>query len=54
MPLVGFGIMSIIIVGIFGMYIVIDNQQELSEINISVQEKNIQIASELINIKGGH
>ena len=52
MPLVGIGIMSIIIGGIAGMYYVIDNQQELSEVNISVQEKNNEMVSELINIKG--
>lgn len=52
MPIVGIGIMSIIISGIVGMYIVIDTQQELSEINVLVQEKNIEISSELINIKG--
>ena len=52
MPLVSIGIMSIIIGGIAGMYFVIDNQQELSEANVLVQEKNNQITSELINIKG--
>ena len=52
MPLVGIGIMSIIIVGIAGMYSVIDHQQEISEINTIVQEKNIERESELLNIKG--
>jgi len=47
-------IVFVVIIGLamVGIFSIIEDGQELSEINISVQEKNNEITSELINIKG--
>ncbi len=51
-PLVAIGLVTIVIASLVLINGSIDNQQELAEINNIVQQKNIEITSELINIKG--
>lgn len=53
-PLIVIGLVSVVIVSLVLINGTIDNQQELSEINISVQQKNNEIAIETISIKGDH
>ncbi len=52
-PLVAIGLITIVIASLVLINGSIDNQQELAEINNIVQQKNQEITSELINIKGG-
>ncbi len=51
-PLVAIGLITIVIASLVLINGSIDNQQELAEINHTIQQKNQEITSELINIKG--
>ncbi len=51
-PLVAIGLITIVIASLVLINNSIQNQQELAEINYIVQQKNQEITSELINIKG--
>lgn len=50
-PLVAIGLITIVIASLVLINDSISNQQELAQINHIVQQKNIQITSELINIQ---
>ncbi len=45
---------SIVTIAMVGMFSIINDGQELSEVNNSVQQKNLEIAVESLSIKGDH
>lgn len=52
LPLVGIGIMAIVIVGIIGMYSVINNQQEISDVNEIVSENTVKSLQQIKSVSG--
>ncbi len=51
-PLVAIGLITIVVASLVLINSTIQDQQELSDINISVQQKNTEIAAETLSIKG--